>query len=276
MRQLDHKALADALLPVVLEAGRIEMHYYTTGVEIERKADSSPVSAADREAEACLIRGLWLAASGVPVIAEESSAMGQCPAKSRSFFLVDPLDGTREFADHTGEFTVNIGLIVEDRPVFGIIYAPATHEMFVTLEPGAAYETKIAPDAKVVSFEDCDLKRLQTREPNSEALIVLESRSHRADATDAFLKRYRVKSGRRAGSSLKFCYIARGEADFYPRLGPTKEWDTAAGQAILEAAGGSVTRLSGTTLTYGKADVAYLNPHFIAWARGPISPQEAE
>ncbi len=121
----------------------------------------------------------------------------------------------------------------------------------------------------MASFDDLDLKRLETRAPDLDALIVLESRSHRADATDAFLKRYRVKSGRRAGSSLKFCYIARGDADFYPRLGPTKEWDTAAGQAILEAAGGTVTRLSGATLTYGKADVAYLNPHFIAWAAAP-------
>ncbi len=102
MRQLDHTALADALLPVVLEAGRIEMHYYTTGVAMEQKADASPVSVADREAEACLIRGLWRAASGVPVIAEESAAMGQSPAKSRSFFLVDPLDGTREFCRSHG------------------------------------------------------------------------------------------------------------------------------------------------------------------------------
>jgi 3'(2'), 5'-bisphosphate nucleotidase len=220
-----------------------------------------------------LLDGLWGAARGVPVIAEESASLGALPSPSTSFFLVDPLDGTREFANKCGEFTVNIGLVSNGVPVFGLIYAPALSALFVTLDENYAVEVQIAPDAEVKSLADCVQTILKTREPNVEALKVLESRSHRSPATDGFLRSYAVESSIRAGSSLKFCMIARGDADLYARIGPTKEWDTAAGQAILAAAGGVVTRLGGEVLTYGKADVGYLNPHFVAWGKEFIPPR---
>ncbi|MFA5949805.1 MAG: 3'(2'),5'-bisphosphate nucleotidase CysQ [Hyphomicrobium sp.] len=273
MKNLDHFALADALLPSVLKAARVEMHYFEAGVAIEKKADSSPVTAADREAEQILLDGLWAAASGVPVVAEESASAGQLPMPGTAFFLVDPLDGTREFTSHSGEFTINIGLVVGDRPVFGVIYAPVFQRLFVTIGPGHAVETHISPASCVTSLKDCALRQLKTRTPDPDALIVLESRSHRTPATEAYLRGFRVGSEKRSGSSLKFCLIAAGEADMYARLGPTMEWDTAAGQAILEAAGGAVTRLSGAPLTYGKVDVDYLNPHFVAWAGAPMQPR---
>lgn len=274
MMQIDHAALADALLPAVLRAGQIEMHHLKAGVESEIKSDSSPVTIADREAEAVLIQGLWRAASGVPVVAEESASMGQLPAPGRSFFVVDPLDGTRDYVTGTGEFTVNIGLISDGVPIFGMVYAPAFSHLCVTIAPGVAVETFVSPDAGLTSFSNCQVQTLKTREPDEDKLIVLESRSHRSAGTDAYLAGYHVAELKRSGSSRKFCLIARGEADFYPRLGPTKEWDTAAGHAILKAAGGTVTRLSGTELTYGKSDMAYLNPHFVAWARGPIAARK--
>lgn len=272
MRLLDHSALADALLPVVLAAGRAEMRYFITGVEVERKPDESPVTAADREAEALLLEGLWQAARGVPVVAEESASIGVLPNPSTSFFLVDPLDGTREFVERCGEFTINIGLIRDREPVFGLIYAPALSTLFVTLDERRAVEVRIAPDARVTSLKDCAVVDIRTREPAREALIALESRFHRSPATDKILSGYAIASSKIAGSSLKFCVLARGDADLYVRMGPTMEWDTAAGQAILTAAGGTVTRVGGEVLTYGKADVGYLNPHFIAWGKRFIAP----
>ncbi len=273
MRTVERVKFADALLPAVLAAGRIEMRHYTAGVEVERKADTSPVTAADREAEAVILDGLWRAARGIPVVAEESMSLGAAPACGATFFLVDPLDGTREFIDRSGEFTVNIGLVVGEAPVFGMIYAPALELLYVTLSPDRAVETRLAPDSAVTSLADCALTELRTREPDLEGLMALESRSHRTSATETFLTRYPIAGSWKAGSSLKFCIIARGDADLYPRLGPTKEWDTAAGQAILSAAGGIVTTLDGTTLGYGKADRDYLNPDFVAWGRKFLAPQ---
>lgn len=274
MKPLDHAKLADALLPAVLAAARIEMRHYAAGVAIELKPDASPVTAADREAEAVLVDGISRAARGVPVIAEESAALAAAPSPGTPFFLVDPLDGTREFASRCDEFTINIGLVVGDAPAFGMIYAPALGALFVTLGPGRAVETRISPDAEGLSLADCALAELRTREPDPNALVALESRSHRTEATAAFLARYNVARAKCAGSSLKFCMIARGEADFYPRLGPTREWDTAAGHAILSAAGGTVTTVDGAPLTYRKSEQFYVNPNFVAWARQPLSPRE--
>jgi 3'(2'), 5'-bisphosphate nucleotidase len=271
MRAFDFPSLAEKLLPAVLAAGQAQMRYYQRGVAVETKPDSSPVTVADRESEALLIDGLWEAARGVPVIAEESMSLGQAPAKSKSFFLVDPLDGTREYVNRVGEFTVNIGLVVDHVPVFGMIYAPALGDLYVTLGEGRAVEAHVPLDEQNAMLSSLPLRELRTREPNTEALTVLESRSHRTPETEAFLAGYTIGEVKRAGSSLKFCRIARGDADLYVRLGPTSEWDTAAGQAILEAAGGSVTDMSGTRLTYGKADAGYGNPHFVAWGRDPIA-----
>lgn len=275
MRTFDLPSLAEKLLPAVLAAGRAQMRFYETDFAVEHKSDSSPVTAADRESEAILLEGLWQAARGVPVVAEESIAAGAGPAHANTFFLVDPLDGTREFVNRIGEFTVNIGLVVGHAPVFGMIYAPALGLLYVTLGEGRAVEAAVPVTSVTASLASLSLDALKTRAPRLAALTVLESRSHRTPDTEAFLAGYPVAEVKRAGSSLKFCRIARGDADFYVRLGPTREWDTAAGQAILEAAGGQVTTLSGERLAYGKADAGYLNPSFVAWGERPIAPSRA-
>jgi 3'(2'), 5'-bisphosphate nucleotidase len=274
MRTFDFPTLAERLLPSVLAAGAVQMRLYERCIAVEQKADSSPVTAADRESEAILLEGLWNAARGVPVVAEESMSLGVAPPKGTTFFLVDPLDGTREFVEHRGEFTINVGLVVGKVPVFGLIYAPVFGALYVTLGAGRAVETQIRPGGPAVSLASCPLRELRTRAPNVDALTVLESRSHRTDQIEDFLAGYSIAEVKRAGSSLKFCLIARGDADFYVRLGPTREWDTASGQAILEAAGGSVTTLSGKSLIYGNCQDNYYNPNFVAWARAPIPKRE--
>jgi len=270
MSTMDYRRLLDQLLPSVLAAGRIEMRHFAAGVAVETKADATPVTAADHEAEAVLLKELAGAAPGVPVIAEEAVAAGTIPAIGTAFFLVDPLDGTRAFIKRSPEFTINIGLVEGNRPVFGIIYAPALELLFATLQPDEAVETRIAPDAEGVRLEDCSLKRLHTRAPDSQALVAFASRSHAAESTDAFLKRLAITEKRKASSSLKFCLIARGEADLYARLGQTSEWDTAAGDAILVAAGGCVTTVDGQPLLYGKRAQGFANPNFVAWGRTPL------
>ena len=266
------RPLVDALLPCVLAAGRIEMRHFAAGVEVTTKADTSPVTIADHEAEEALLAGLAQAAPGVPVIAEEAVAAGRIPATREAFFLVDPLDGTRAFIKQSPEFTINIGLVEHGVPVFGIIYAPAMQLLFATLAPDRAVEVAIAPDFPGAGLADCQLKPLRTRAPEPNSLVAFASRSHAAASTDAFLGRLPipVTEKRRASSSIKFCYIARGEADLYARLGATSEWDTAAGHAILAAAGGSVTTAEGEPLRYGKAAERFANPYFVAWAREPL------
>jgi 3'(2'), 5'-bisphosphate nucleotidase len=270
MRADEYRRLIEALLPAVLAAGRIEMRYFKAGVAVETKADTTPVTAADHEAEEALLEGLEHAAPGVPVVAEEAVAAGRVPAIRDAFFLVDPLDGTRAFIRKSPEFTINIGLVENGQPVFGIIYAPALQLLFATLGPDEAVEAAIAPEAEGVRLADCRLKRLKTREPDRKALVAFASRSHAAESTDAFLKRLPIAEKRKASSSLKFCLIARGEADLYARVGETNEWDTAAGHAILAAAGGCVTAIDGRPLLYGKREAGFANPYFVAWARGPL------
>jgi 3'(2'), 5'-bisphosphate nucleotidase len=270
MRLEEYRPLVEALLPSVLAAGRIEMAHFAAGVAVETKADTTPVTAADHEAEEVLIAGLHRVAPGVPVVAEEEVAAGRTPATENAFFLVDPLDGTRAFINRSPEFTINIGLVEGCQPVFGIIYAPALDLLFATLGPQEAVEARISPAADGVRLADVTLMRLATRAPDPAGLIAFASRSHAAQSTDEFLQQLPIAEKRKASSSLKFCLIARGEADLYARLGQTSEWDTAAGQAILTAAGGSVTTLDGRPLIYGKRDAGYANPHFVAWAREPL------
>jgi 3'(2'), 5'-bisphosphate nucleotidase len=267
MKAADCRHLVEGLLPAVLAAGRIEMSHFAAGVAVETKADTTPVTIADHEAEAVLLEGLQRVAPGVPVIAEEAVAAGRIPKVEHAFFLVDPLDGTRAFIKDSPEFTINIGLVEGNRPVFGIIYAPALGEFYATLAPGEAVEARIAPDAQATRLADCALTRLHTRDPVPNALVAFASRSHAAQSTDAFLTKLPITETRKASSSLKFCLIAKGEADLYARLGQTSEWDTAAGQAILVAAGGSVTTVDGAPLLYGKSAEGFANPHFVAWGR---------
>ena len=269
MAWTEYQRLAEALLPAILEAGRVEMRHFRSGVAVQRKADESPVTVADHEAEAVLIEVLARAAPGVPVIAEERAAAGAVPTIGASFFLVDPLDGTKEFIAGRDEFTINVGLVVDRRPVFGIVYAPARGQLFVTQGPGLPVEAQIWPDEPPPRLDSARFMPIKTREPSSKGLVALQSRSHSA-VGEAFLEKLPILECRRLGSSLKFCLIARGEADVYGRIGPTCEWDTAAGHAILAAAGGRVTNLAGDDLTYGHAARKFTNPEFVAWGCNPL------
>jgi 3'(2'), 5'-bisphosphate nucleotidase len=273
MITIDHRRLASALVPAVLAAGAIEMRHYRSGVAVEAKANQSPVTIADREAEAVLVAAIAAAAPGISIIAEEAVSAGRMPAIGPAFFLVDPLDGTREFIEQRGEFTVNIALVRDGAPVFGIVYAPATEELYVTLAPDRAAMARVATREEPVALADLDLAPIHARAPDPSALVALASRSHSNAETEAFLARYRIATRTNAGSSLKFCAIARGAADIYPRLGPTMEWDTAAGHAVLLAAGGAVTTLDGAPLRYGNTARGLRNPHFVAWGTPePIAP----
>jgi 3'(2'), 5'-bisphosphate nucleotidase len=269
MRADDCQRLLKALLPSVLAAGRIEMRHFAAGVSVTTKADATPVTIADHEAEEVLVAGLHSAAPGVPIIAEEAVAAGKVPAIGERFFLVDPLDGTRAFINRSPEFTINVGLVEHRRSVFGLIYAPALNLLFATIGPGQAIEATVEPEDRA-DLEGLALRPLHTREPDPKALIAFASRSHASESTDAFLTRLHIAEKRKASSSLKFGLIARGEADLYARLGETSEWDTAAGQAILLAAGGCVTTIEGAPLEYGKAEARFANPRFVAWARTPL------
>ena len=273
MTKIDHIHLASALVPAVLAAGAIEMRHYRAGVTVEAKADQTPVTIADREAEAVLVTAIAATAPAIPIVAEEAVSEGRLPAIGAQFFLVDPLDGTREFIEQRGEFTVNIALVQDGVPVFGIVYAPATEELYVTLGQRHAAMARVAPCEGLAALTDLDLAPIRTRPADPSALCALASRSHSNAETEAFLRRYHIAKRTNAGSSLKFCAIARGSADIYPRLGPTMEWDTAAGHALLLAAGGAVTTLDGTPLRYGNTARGLRNPHFVAWGTPkPIAP----
>ena len=262
---LDPGALASALLPAALAAGRIQMRYFRQGVPIVTKADTTPVTVADQESEALILAALEQLAPDVPVIAEEAMAAGTMPDIGRAFFLVDPLDGTREFIAGRGEFTVNIALVVGDTPVFGLVYAPVTHDLFVTTGPTIAMRGVIAPDDAAATLVSAGARQVHVRRADPERVVVMASRSHMTPETEQFLARFKVAERRSAGSSLKFCLVAAGEADLYPRAGRTNEWDTAAGQAVLVAAGGKVTTFDGEVLRYGKAAQRFRNPDYVAW-----------
>jgi 3'(2'), 5'-bisphosphate nucleotidase len=270
---ISHATLADALLPAVFEAARIQMRYFRGGAKVVTKADTTPVTVADQESEVVLLAALRRLAPGIPVVAEEATAAGQVPKLNGSndeLFLVDPLDGTREFIADRPEFTINVALVKGGVPRFGLIYAPAQSLMFVTLGEHQAIELEVAPDSSATRFSGLPMRQVRTRDAPTDGLVAVASRSHGTPGTDAFLGQYRVARRTAAGSSLKFCVIAKGEADIYPRVGPTSEWDTAAGHAIVSVAGGSVTTLDGGPLVYGKSRERFRNPDFVAWGRGPL------
>jgi 3'(2'), 5'-bisphosphate nucleotidase len=265
--------LADALLSAALAAGRVQMAHFGTDVSVAIKRDQSPVTAADHESEEIILEALARTAPGVAVVAEEEVTAGRIPDIAGPFFLVDPLDGTKGFIKGRREFTVNIGLIEERRPVFGIIYAPALADLYVTTGPHSAAMAHIEPDADARSLADGDFRPIRTRVPDPNAISALTSQSHLNTATTQFLEGYKVIERRAVASSLKFCLLAQGDADLYPRVGPTCEWDTAAGHAILAAAGGVVTRIDGKPLLYGNVERRFENPDFVAWGRGPLLRQ---
>jgi 3'(2'), 5'-bisphosphate nucleotidase len=250
----DAGLMLERLTPLIRDAGRVIMDIYATDFDVTQKGDDSPVTQADQKAEAVILAGLSQIAPGIPVVAEEAVAAGHIPDVSDRFFLVDPLDGTKEFISRNGEFTVNIALIEHGRPVLGLVYAPAIGRLF----SGAA-------GLGAWLEEDGQPKReIHCRAVPADGLTVVASRSHGDEtALDAFLNGRKVASRTNAGSSLKLCLVAAGEADIYPRLGRTMEWDIAAGDAVLRAAGGRVTVVAdGADLRYGKP--GFDNPHFAA------------
>jgi 3'(2'), 5'-bisphosphate nucleotidase len=268
MPSTDLKLLAEALLGVALAAARVQMAHFAAGVTATTKADNTPVTVADHDSEAIILEGLARIAPGVAVVSEEAAAAGHVPAIGQTFFLVDPLDGTRAFVRRRPQFTVNIALIEDRSPVFGLLYAPAAPDFYVTTGPQEAWAARLPPASEVANLAACRLERLRTRVPDPDALAALVSESHGDAATSRFLDRYRVSQRRALSSSLKFGLIARGEADLYPRAGQTSEWDTAAGHAVLAAAGGTVTTFDGAPLHYGKP--GFRNSGFVAWGRTPL------
>lgn len=273
MHASEIERLADGLLSVALAAARAQMSHFRAdgGVAVQTKADHSPVTEADRQSEAIILEGLARLAPGIPVVAEEEVAAGRIPVLTGPFFLVDPLDGTKGFIKGRPEFTVNIGLIEERRPVFGLLYAPALADFYVTVGPHKAVNARLEPESNARGLADCSLAPLRSRVPDPHALLALTSQSHLNRATESFLASYQVIERRQLSSSLKFGILAKGEADLYPRAGPTSEWDTAAGHAVLAAAGGTVTTIDGAPLLYGNADRGFINPDFVAWAREPLA-----
>jgi 3'(2'), 5'-bisphosphate nucleotidase len=253
---------AAGLAEIAHEAGRLILKHYSAGTPSRVKADFSPVTAADEEAEALILARLAQLAPGVPIVAEEEMAAGRVPLHlGTRFFLVDPLDGTKEFLKRNGEFTVNIALIELGRAVCGVVLAPAMARAFVGDGSNGAYELP-APEVGPLTLKAA--ASIHVRKAPKDGLIAIASRTHRDTKTDEYLAAYRVASLMAAGSSLKFCLVACGEADLYPRHGRTMEWDTAAGQAVLEAAGGTVKTLAGAPLLYGKSAEGFANPYFVA------------
>lgn len=267
MFELDHADLADRLLPSLAAAGALLLAHRQAGVTVEVKADGSPVTRADREAEAILIEALAAAAPGVPVLAEETCGTAPLSPPGAQLFLVDALDGTREFVAGSDDFTVNIGLIESGQPVFGLVLAPALGRLFATLGSRHAVEAPLAARKIAQAFAELAYHDIATVEPDLAALRFLASRSHGSPGLDRFLAQHRASSVRRLGSSIKFCLIACGEADVYPRFGPTSAWDTVAGHAVLLAAGGLVTTIVGQPLDYLGLARSHINPPFIAWGR---------
>jgi 3'(2'), 5'-bisphosphate nucleotidase len=255
---LERVQLRNRISEIARRAGAAILEVYATDFDVRGKADASPVTAADEKAEALILSDLRLLTPDIPIVSEEAAAAGKTPAVDARFWLVDPLDGTKEFISRNGEFTVNIALIEQGRPTLGVVFAPALGRLFSGAEGcGARLD------------EESGSRAIACRAVPAEGLTVVSSRSHGdAAALDQFLRPRLVAANVNAGSSLKFCLVAAGEADLYPRFGRTMEWDTAAGDAVLRAAGGRVTDLDGRDLQYGKPGFA--NPHFVA--TGPASP----
>jgi len=244
----------DELLRIARVAGDATMEIYHSDFEIYSKKDESPVTEADRKAEAIITPVLQKLAPNVPVVAEEAFSAGNHPdITGKMFWLVDPVDGTKQFIKKQDEFTVNIALIDENRrPVFGVVHAPALNRMFWgSLAYGA-----------FVQNNDGEIKPIFVRPAPKDGIVVVVSRSHKTPEVDEFLKDYTVAQEVSSGSSIKFCQVAEGIADIYPRFGPTMEWDTGAGHAVVLGAGGSVITPEGNEFTYGKD--GFKNGFFIA------------
>jgi 3'(2'), 5'-bisphosphate nucleotidase len=256
----------DELIPVIrklaiIAGNKIMEIYNADDFDVKVKSDDSPVTEADEAADALISDGLRAAFPDVTLVTEEQAASHSETAET--FLIVDPLDGTKEFINRRGDFTVNIALVEKGVPTRGVVYAPAKNRMFFTLADGSTVEETGAFDPETIG----ETSPIRVADSDNSALLVVASKSHRDQATDDYINKYAVKDMKSAGSSLKFCLVATGEADIYPRLGRTMEWDTAAGHAVLLGAGGQVVRFDDhTPLKYGKE--GYANTFFIAYAPG--------
>ena len=259
---MDYEKLTLVIRALALRAGEKIMEVYADAdFDVRIKSDTSPVTIADEQADAIISAGLRAAFPDVPLVTEEQAASHA--QKVSTFLIVDPLDGTKEFIKRRGDFTVNIAYVVDGVPIRGVVYAPAKARLFYTDAAGQAVEEAgpFDPD------RPGEAEAISVTYPDNNALRVVASMSHRDQRTDDYINKYSVGDIKSAGSSLKFCLVATGEADLYPRLGRTMEWDTAAGHAVLAGAGGEVVRFDDhTPLVYGKSDFA--NPFFIAHAPG--------
>lgn len=264
---MNYEDLTQTMRRLALEAGdKIMEIYKADDFDVRAKSDDSPVTEADEAADALISAGLRAAFPEIALITEEQADTHDLDV--RDFLIVDPLDGTKEFVQRRGDFTVNIALVENGVPTRGVVYAPAKNRLFYTDASGQSVEETGDFDKQTPGATTA----IHVSDPDSGALMVVASKSHRDQATDDYINRYSVKDSKSAGSSLKFCLVATGEADFYPRLGRTMEWDTAAGHAVLTGAGGRVLRLDDLEpLVYGKPGFA--NPFFVATAPGiDLSP----
>ena len=263
--------LGRSIIPVAQRAGAAILDIYHSNPNTRYKADRSPVTDADHASEDLILEALSKSAPGIPVVAEERLAAGNIPDVGTRFFLVDPLDGTKEFLKLNGEFTVNIALMEDNQPLFGLIFAPDKADCYVTLGPNRAARFKLPPDHSPSPRQTFEFQRLTGEAPAHRPLTAIVSRSHLTPETEDFLRKLGNPQRSFLGSSLKFGVIARGEADVYPRFGPTSEWDTAAGHALLNAAGGCVLTGDGKPFLYGKKEQRFSNPPFVAWRRQPVA-----
>jgi 3'(2'), 5'-bisphosphate nucleotidase len=254
----DLPALAQSLMPTIERAGAAIMRIYDAGFSVQHKDDDSPLTSADLESQRVIIEGLQRITPGVPILSEESAAAPWAERQTwRELWVVDPLDGTREFVKRNGEFTVNVALVAEHEPLLGIVAAPALGVVYWGVPGIGAFCRMHGEDS-----------RIQTAPPQR-PLRVVGSRSHPSAQTAEYLSRLGPHITTPIGSSLKFCLLAEGKADLYPRFGPTSEWDTAAGQAVLEAAGGHVTRMDGHRLRYNCRE-SLINGDFVAFAYASV------
>lgn len=261
------------LSELAIIAGQKIMQIYVKNFEIYTKQDTSPVTEADRLAEDIIVAGLKRITPNIPIIAEEMASEGALPKLSadanESFYLVDPLDGTKEFIHKRGEFTVNIALIKNHKPVIGIIFAPVLKQLYVAdVEQGYAQMFELNDEFDLTA--PLNQKDISAANLPNQPFKILASRSHITPSTETYIEELRAQQGEieivNIGSSLKLCLLAAGEADIYPRFGPTMEWDIAAGHAILNAAGGYIDTDNGEEFTYGDQDNEFRNGNFIAHA----------
>jgi 3'(2'), 5'-bisphosphate nucleotidase len=262
-------SLTQALIPIVSRASAAIMQVYGGGFTVQHKDDNSPLTLADLESQRVIIEGLKLITPEVPILSEESAtAPWELRKTWRELWVVDPLDGTREFVKRNGEFTVNIALVVEHEPLLGVIAAPAQGVIFWGAAGLGAFS--LTHGGTPAAASAATARRIHTVAPQN-PLRVVGSRSHASPQTEAYLSRLGAHVLTGVGSSLKFCLLAQGTADLYPRFGATSEWDTAAGQAILEAAGGHVTRMDGHRLRYNCRD-SVINGDFVAFSHSSALP----